>query len=108
MRVAAALMTTAMREIGRDTDALTEAFTLALKNGFMFIDWDRSEAARRALGCLYGLTSDGNNTFPKVPSAVTVASIMQNLLSAVLIFLLLLGIRNFAEAQVRGRPSCRQ
>ena len=69
----------------------------ALKNGFLFIDWDRSEAARRTLGCLYGLTSDGNNTYPKVPSAVTVASIMQNLLSAVLIFLLLLGIRNLLK-----------
>jgi len=92
MRLAAALMTTAMGEIGRDT----KAFTLALKNGFVFIDWDSSEAARRTLGCLYGLTSDGNNTFSKVPSAVTVASIIQNLLSAVLIFLLL-GIRNLLK-----------
>lgn len=38
MRAVAALMTTAMRWIGRDTDA----FTLALKNGFVFIDWDRA------------------------------------------------------------------
>ena len=38
MRAVAALMTTAMRGIGRDTDA----FTLALKNGFVFIDWDRA------------------------------------------------------------------
>jgi len=50
-----ALISTGMSEIGRDT----EAFTLALKNGFVFIDWDSSEAARRTLGCLYSLTSDG-------------------------------------------------
>jgi hypothetical protein len=44
-----------------------------------------------------GLASDGNNKYPKVPSAVTVASIVQNLLSAVLIFLLLLGLRNLLK-----------
>jgi hypothetical protein len=60
----------------------------------VFIDRNRAHAARPALGCLYRLTSDGNNTDPKVPPAVTVARIVQNLLSAVLIFLLLLGIRN--------------
>jgi len=93
VRTASTQSGTAISESDRDTDA----FTLALKNGFVFIDWDRSEAARRTLGCLYGLTSDGNNTFPKAPSAVTVASIVQNLLSAALIFLLLLGIRNLLK-----------
>jgi len=93
LRTASTPISTGISESDRDT----EAFKLALKNGFVFIDWDRSEAAPRTLGCLYGLTSDGNNTFPKVPSAVTVASITQNLLSAVLIFLLLLGIRNLLK-----------
>lgn len=97
MRAAAALSSTAISEIDRDTDALTEAFTLALQNGFLFIDWDRAQAARRTLGCLYGVTSNGNNTYPTAPSAVTVASIVQNLLSAVPIFLLLLCIRNLLK-----------
>jgi len=93
MRTASTLISTSISTIGRDT----KAFKLALQNGFVVIDWDSAQAARRTLGCLYGLTSDGNNTFPEVPSAVTVASIMQNLLSAVLIFLLLLGIRNLLK-----------
>jgi len=93
VRTASTLITTAMSEIGRDNDA----FKPLMKNSFVFVDWDRSEAARRNLGCLYGLTSDGNNTWPKGPSAVTVARVIQNLLSAVLIFLLLLGIRNLLK-----------
>jgi hypothetical protein len=87
------LISTGMSDIDPDT----EAFTLALQNGFVVIERDRAQDARRTLGCLYGLTADGNNTFPKVPSAVTVASIVQDLPSAVPIFLLLLGIRNLLK-----------
>jgi len=97
VRTASTLISTAISTIGRDTDALTGAFPMAMQNGFVVIDWDRAQAARRTLGCLYGLTSHGNNTDPKAPSAVTVASIVQNLLSAVLIFLPLLGIRNLLK-----------
>jgi len=49
-----------------------------MKNSFVFVDWDRSEAARRRLGCFGGLTSDANNIYPTAPSAATVASIVQD------------------------------
>ena len=87
----------AQAQIAATTSASAEAWSLALKNGFVFIDWDRTEAARRTYGCLFGLTSDGGNTYPVVPRAVSVAGLIQNVLSAVLIFLLLLGIRNLLK-----------
>ena len=87
----------AQAQIAATTNASAEAWSLALKNGFVFIDWDRSEAARRTYGCLFGLTSDGSNTYPVVPRAVSIAGLIQNVLSAVLIFLLLLGIRNLLK-----------
>jgi len=42
-------------------------------------------------------TSDGSNTYPVVPRAVSIAGLVQNILSAVLIFLLLLGVRNLLK-----------
>ncbi len=87
----------AQAHIAATTSASAEAWSLALKNGFVFIDWDRAEAARRTYGCLFGLTSDGGNTYPVVPRAVSVAGLIQNVLSAVLIFLLLLGVRNLLK-----------
>lgn len=95
--VAPANIRTAQGQIAADTNASAEAWSLALKNGFVFIDWDRAEAARRTYGCLFGLTSDGSNTYPVVPRAVSIAGLIQNVLSAVLIFLLLLGIRNLLK-----------
>ena len=87
----------AQAQIAATTSASAESWSLALKNGFVFIDWDRSEAARRTYGCLFGLTSDGSNTYPVVLRAVSIAGLIQNVLSAVLIFLLLLGIRNLLK-----------
>jgi len=87
----------AQAQIAATTSASAEAWSLALKNGFVFIDWDRAEAARRTYGCLFGLTSDSSNTYPVVPRAVSIWGLVQNVLSAVLIFLLLLGIRNLLK-----------
>jgi len=87
----------AQAQIAATTSASAESWSLALKNGFVFIDWDRAEAARRTYGCLFGLTSDGSNTYPVVPRAVSVWGLIQNVLSAVLIFLLLLGVRNLLK-----------
>jgi hypothetical protein len=84
-------------EIAATTSASAESWSLALKNGFVFIDWDRAEAARRTYGCPFGLISDGGNTYPVVPRAVSIWGLIQNVLSAVLIFLLLLGIRNLLK-----------
>ena len=83
-----------------------EAFSLSLKNAFVFIDWDRSEAARRTYGCLYGFTFDHpqaitpegrGNTYPIVPLWVSALSLFQNIISAILIFLFLLALRNLLK-----------
>ncbi len=86
-----------MQKIAEKTNATIEAWSLALKNTFVFINWDRADAARRNFGCLYGLTTDGRLTFPYVPSRVSFASLIQIILSSILLFLLLLGIRNMLK-----------
>ncbi len=79
------------------TNAPQEALYLSIKNGFVFIDWDRSEAALRTFGCLYGLQETKTSLVPTVPFWISVANIIQNILSAMLIFLFGLGLRNMLK-----------
>jgi uncharacterized protein YjbI with pentapeptide repeats len=75
-----------------------EAVSLSLKNALIFIGWDRREAARRTYGCLYGYYYDNNGrSFPNVPFSVSLISLVQNILSAILIFLFLLALRNLLK-----------
>ena len=76
-----------------------EAMALSLKNAFVFINWDRAEAARRTYGCLYGFeTSNGSAVkHPKVPLGVSLLSLLQSTLSLILIFLFALGLRNMLK-----------
>jgi hypothetical protein len=54
----------------------------------------RSDVSRRTYGCLYGFEPGGAQAPPIVPYRVAVASTIQTLLSAILIFLFLLAVRN--------------
>ena len=80
-----------------NTNAIWEALYLSIKNGFVFIDWDRSEAALRTFGCLYGLKETKTTLVPIVPWNVSIANIIQNILSAILIFLFGLALRNMLK-----------
>ena len=80
-----------------DTTPQLEAFSLSLKNGFVFIDWDRSEAAMQTFGCLYGLTETKTTLVPSVPPMVSFVNILQNVLSVLLIFLFGLAVRNMLK-----------
>lgn len=84
---------------GSGSTVAKEAFALAFKNALVFIDWDRSEAARRTYGCLYGFETNAvtQATYPRVPWGVSILSIAQNILSAILIFLFLLAVRNLLK-----------
>ncbi|MFM9847968.1 MAG: pentapeptide repeat-containing protein [Hyphomicrobiaceae bacterium] len=76
------------------TNAVNEALYLSFNNGLLFLDSRRADVARRVYGCLYGLDRIGDQDSPVVPYRVSVASTIQSLLSAVLIFLFLLAVRN--------------
>jgi hypothetical protein len=73
-----------------DSHPGAEALFLSLKNGLVFFGWDAPETARRVYSCLY---SAGEAGFA-VPTAVSALSFAQAALSAGLIFLFLLGLRN--------------
>ncbi len=81
---------------GMDESPVFEAFALSIKNAFVLINWDRAQAARRTYGCLYGF-SDTNKRFPYVPGWTSFFSLLQNVLSAILIFLFLLALRNLLK-----------
>lgn len=87
-----------LQPVVRDsTNAPREALLLALSNALVIFTESGSEAARRVYGCLYGLEQDGDNTVAVVPSFVSFWSTIQKMLSAVLIFLFGLGLRNMLK-----------
>jgi hypothetical protein len=75
------------------TDAVTEALLLSLRNAMVF-EFGRGEGARRTYACLFGLEGTGEQEYPVVPPRVSLASAAQSLASAALIFLFLLALRN--------------
>ncbi len=81
------------------TNARAEALHLAFRNAFVVLDGG-SDASHRMYGCLYGLELyAGQNPVPIVPSAVSTASVIQKLISGVLIFLFGLALRNMLKVK---------
>ena len=79
------------------TNARAEALHLAFRN--VVLD-SGSDATHRMYGCLYGLELyAGQNPVPIVPSAVSTASVIQKLISGVLIFLFGLALRNMLKVK---------
>jgi hypothetical protein len=69
---------------------LGEAAYLAVKNGLIVIGLGSEGKINQAHACLYG----GTVGAPVFPSGISIWQIVQNLLSAPIIFLFLLGVRN--------------
>ena len=84
--------------IAEKTNAVTEALHLAFRNAFIILDGG-SDAAHRTYGCLYGVERYGDNPVAILPSAVSVASAIQKLVSAVMIFLFGLALRNMLKVK---------
>ncbi len=73
-----------------DISPLGEAAYLAVKNGLIVIGLGSEGKINQAHACLYG----GTVGAPVFPSGISIWQIVQNLLSAPIIFLFLLGVRN--------------
>ncbi|MBI4724984.1 MAG: pentapeptide repeat-containing protein [Rhodomicrobium sp.] len=81
------------------TDLANEAWHLAFRNAFILLDGS-SEAAHRTYGCLYGVELyGGSNPLAILPSAVSTASAIQKLFSALMIFLFGLALRNMLKVK---------
>ncbi len=84
-------------ELQAGTDLANEAWHLAFRNAFIVLDGS-AEAAHRTYGCLYGVEMyGGSNPLAVVPSAVSTASAVQKLFSALMIFLFGLALRNMLK-----------
>jgi hypothetical protein len=81
------------------TDLANEAWHLAFRNAFILLD-SSGEAAHRSYGCLYGVELyGGGNPLAIVPSAVSTASAIQKVFSALTIFLFGLALRNMLKVK---------
>lgn len=71
------------------------AFYLSLQKSLLGLGWDSSRrlVSAQNYACLYGTHKDTNKT-PIIPSGILILQMLQTLLSALLIFLLLLALRN--------------
>ncbi|MCP4307774.1 MAG: hypothetical protein GY788_23455, partial [bacterium] len=78
---------------GIDSDPLLAATLLAIRKGLLVFGFVASEKINQIYACLYDV-DPGSKITPVIPDAVAFAGIAQALISAVLIFLLLLAIRN--------------
>jgi hypothetical protein len=79
------------------TDLANEAWHLAFRNAFIVLDGS-AETAHRSYGCLYGVELyGGGNPLAVVPGAVSTASAIQKLFSALMIFLFGLALRNMLK-----------
>jgi uncharacterized protein YjbI with pentapeptide repeats len=72
---------------------LSAPLLLSVKKGLLVLGFVAPEKLNQTHACLYGVVS-GDNPAPAIPDAVAFAGIGQTLISAVLIFLMLLAIRN--------------
>lgn len=81
---------------GSGSSPVWEATALSFQNAFVLPNLTRSESARRTFSCLYGFESK-NERFAVVPVGVGLLAMLQSLLSAILIFLFLLALRNMLK-----------
>jgi uncharacterized protein YjbI with pentapeptide repeats len=79
--------------VRKQTSAATEALYLALRNSAVILDGG-ADATHRTFGCLYGVERYGDDPVAIVPSNVAFASSLQKVLSALMIFLFGLAVRN--------------
>ncbi len=73
------------------SDPISEALYLSFRNAFLKIDWNDAVNARRALGCLYGVEFGAT---PVLSPGVASMSLVEAFVSAGLILLFLLALRN--------------
>jgi uncharacterized protein YjbI with pentapeptide repeats len=88
-----ARLTGLVEPVRMQTSAPTEALQLALRNAFVILDGG-NDASHRTFGCLYGVERYGDNPIAIIPSNVSFTSALQKAVSAVLIFLFGLALRN--------------
>ena len=82
--------------VSGNSNPVGEALYLSLRNAILKLDWDDAGTARRVFGCLYGVEISGNSIIPLGVSAI---SLFQSMLSAGLIFMFLLALRNLLKVR---------
>lgn len=80
--------------VSGDGDPVASAFNLALRNGLLFASGVFSEKLPQTYACLYGVGEVAERTVPLVSGWTTALGALQVVVSAVLIFLILLALRN--------------
>ena len=77
-----------------------DAFLQATRKGFLFLGLDQAEVLTQMHACLFGIDVTttagrvGAKLVPVVPYGVNLLGLLQTILSAALLFLFLLAVRN--------------
>jgi Pentapeptide repeats (9 copies) len=87
-----------VQKVRSQTNLVNEALSISYHNAVILLD-SSADSAHRAFGCLYGVERYGGNPVAYVPRSVAIASGVQKLLSAVLIFLFGLAVRNMLKVK---------
>lgn len=82
--------------VSAQSNAFGEALYLSSRNALLQLSWEDGATARRVFGCLYGLEPSG---YPIIPLSVSAASLFQAVISAMLIFMFLLALRNLLKVR---------
>lgn len=77
------------------SNAAGEALYLSFRNALFMSGWEDVDTARRVFGCLYGVSGER----PLIPLDVSAVSLIQTIVSAVLLFLFLLALRNLLKVR---------
>jgi len=82
--------------VSGSSSRIGEALYLSFRSAFLKLDWTDSATARRVFGCLYGVEPSGSAI---VPLSVSSAALFQAALSAALLFVFLLALRNLLKVR---------
>lgn len=89
------------RCVAGEGDPLSAAWQLSLRKSLLFVGWVQAQKINQLNACLFGVqrgypSRDPDGSYvPRVPDGVFTWSLVQTLISTVLIFLMLLALRNY-------------
>ncbi len=79
-----------------NSSPIGEALYLSFRNAFLKLDWSDTSTSHRVFGCLYGVEPNGNAI---IPLSISSVSLLQVVISAALLFMFLLALRNLLKVR---------
>ncbi|MGO9546563.1 MAG: pentapeptide repeat-containing protein [Rhodomicrobium sp.] len=82
--------------VSGSSNRIGEALYFSFRSAFLKLDWSDAAGTRRVFGCLYGVEANGSAI---VPLSVSAVALFQAAVSAGLLFMFLLALRNLLKVR---------